>query len=220
MVACLAWTAVLQLGACDPLVTDPVADAGGAGSSTQVTTAVTTSGGTDTSAASSTSGGTDTTSTSQSTGATNTTSSTSGGGATNLVSGFAWDLVSGGMGGTVVSMTNGGACVNATAGAQVILAWPQPSASPGIPLSSGSSYTFSYAAHAASQMVTVDAKVGQTMSPYAADIESTTDAVGTSSTNFTHAISGKQDTSAGIAFTFTSAVAQMVCFENVSIVQN
>jgi hypothetical protein len=219
---CLACGAVFALGACDPLVNDPVAggDSGGGGSTTQSASVVTTSGATATSGGSSSTNPTSSTSAaSQSTGATSTSSSSSGGG-TNLIAGFAWDLVTGGMGGTVTSMTNGGACVSANAGAQVILAWPQPSSSPGIALSSGNGYTFSYTANASQQGVTVDAKVGQTMTPYTADVESKTDAVGTSMTNFSHAISGSTDSSAGIAFTFTSAVAQTVCFENVSIVQN
>lgn len=106
----------------------------------------------------------------------------------------------------------------------VQLTWP--AAGSGATLTGGASYTFSYSA-LATVGLTVDAKVGQTVSPYTADFESATDAVPTTLQAFTHTFNepAAGDTSAGVAFTIPQtgnvpAGETQVCFENVSLVQN
>jgi Carbohydrate binding domain len=103
----------------------------------------------------------------------------------------------------------------------VTLGWPEPAGSPGAVLLAGTSYTFSYSASSMAAPISVDAKVGQTTSPYNADFENAADAVTTQVTPFTHTFTASSgDPSAGIAFAFMAAAPETVCFQNVSLVQN
>jgi hypothetical protein len=112
-------------------------------------------------------------------------------------------------------------CVAVPSGEMVVLAW-----TPGVMLSSGATYTFTYSAMA-TPAVTVDAKVGHSSSPYTADFEtqSGSDAVSTSFSTFVHSFTAPTnpvETSAGIAFGIPQAgnvgAAETVCFEEVSLV--
>lgn len=123
-------------------------------------------------------------------------------------------------GSATVAVSNNEACVTATAAGTINFAWPQPSGTAGAVLSSSNMYTFSYNVRTTSGTATIDAKVGQTVSPYNADVESTTDAATTTSKPYTHPFSNKSDASAGIAFQFTVTSGQTVCFSAVSLVQN
>jgi hypothetical protein len=112
-------------------------------------------------------------------------------------------------------------CVAVPSGEMVVLAW-----TPGVMLSPGATYTFTYSAMA-TPAVTVDAKVGHSSSPYTADFEtpSGSDAVSTSFNTFVHSFTAPTspvETSAGIAFgipqTGNVGAAETVCFEEVSLV--
>jgi hypothetical protein len=109
----------------------------------------------------------------------------------------------------------------------VLLTWPTTGV-PGAALTAGASYTFSYMAMATVPL-TVDAKVGETNSPYNPDYDTPTgsDAVTTTLSPFTHTFTepAAGDTSAGIAFTIPQGGTvpggeTQVCFANVSLVQN
>jgi hypothetical protein len=106
----------------------------------------------------------------------------------------------------------------------IVLGWPEPEGTPGVPLSATGSYTFSYTAHSTVADVTMDAKVGDTVGPnyLPVDFESETDPITTAAKTFTHPFTPASgaDPSAGLAFTFVSNVAQSVCFANVSLVAN
>jgi hypothetical protein len=137
-----------------------------------------------------------------------------------------WAIVSGN--GTPTA-TNGSLCVFVSTSATAILGWPEPQGTPGPALTPGASYTFTYMAQA-TPAISVDAKVGHSMSPYTADFETPLggDPVTASFTTFTHtfmAPTSPAETSAGIAFAIpASGVAAspgaQVCFKNVNLVQN
>ncbi len=129
-----------------------------------------------------------------------------------------WAVVAGA--GTV-TVTNGELCVSVAAGGQATLGWPQPAGSPGAVVAPGTSYTFSYKARA-TQPLSVDAKVGQSNPPYAADFESANEPVTTSVQTLTHTFTTSQgDSSTGIAFAFMAgSSANQVCFQAVALVAN
>jgi Carbohydrate binding domain len=136
-------------------------------------------------------------------------------GATNwaIVAGNGTFTASGGKGCVAVGATQ----LNQT----VTLGWPEPPGSAGAVLLSGTSYTFSYSASSMAAPISIDAKVGQTTSPYTADFETGADAVTTQVTPFSHTFTASPgDPSAGVAFAFTAAAPETVCFQNVSLVQN
>lgn len=129
-----------------------------------------------------------------------------------------WGLVSGS---APIAVNNGELCVTLSANSGVTLAWPQQATMPAPVLSMSASYTFSYKARASQMPVTVDAKVGHTESPFTADFETGNDGVTTSLQTFTHMFTPPQDdSSTGLAFSFSSPVMQDVCFQSVSLVQN
>jgi hypothetical protein len=126
-----------------------------------------------------------------------------------------------------VSIVGGDLCVAVAAAndtTTIVLGWPEPTGTAGVPLSATGSYTFSYTAHATKEAVTMDAKVGDTVGPnfLPVDFVSETDAVATTATTFTHPFTPASgaDPTAGIAFTFVAGVAQSLCFANVSLVEN
>lgn len=128
-----------------------------------------------------------------------------------------WGIVSGS---APIGLMGSALCVTAPT-SQVTLAWPQSTAITPPVLSMAASYTFTYQAMASLSGLSVDAKVGHTTSPYTADFEATADAVTTSEQTFTHTfMPGQDDSSTGLAFTFTSPMAQNVCFQAVSLVPN
>jgi hypothetical protein len=131
----------------------------------------------------------------------------------NIVAGNGTFTASGGKGCVAVDANQ----LNQT----VTLGWPEPPGSPGAVLLPGDSYTFSYSAASTTAPVTMDAKVGQTTSPYTADFETASDAVTTTVTPFSHTFTATTgDPSAGIAFAFMASAPETVCFQNVSLVQN
>jgi hypothetical protein len=123
-----------------------------------------------------------------------------------------------------LAVDGGSGCVTLNGGGEVAstLGWPAPVGTPGLQLSPSASYTFSYSAEANS-LVTIEAKVGQTTTPYVALFDTKTDIVGTSLSSFTHPFttpsSASEDMSIGLAFVLPQ-VTNVVCFENVSLVQN
>jgi hypothetical protein len=136
-------------------------------------------------------------------------------GATNwsIVAGNGTFTASGGKGCVAVDATQ----LNQT----VTLGWPEPPGSPGAVLLPGDSYTFSYSAASTTAPVSLDAKVGQTTSPYTADFETASDPVTTTAGPFSHTFTASTgDPSAGIAFAFMATAPETVCFQNVSLVQN
>jgi hypothetical protein len=130
-----------------------------------------------------------------------------------------WGIV---VGSAPIAVNGNELCINAPMGSGVTLGWPQNSTMPPLVLTASTSYTFSYKARAASAPVTVDAKVGNSQPPnYTADFETANDMVTTTLSPFTHTFTATTgDTSTGIAFAFTSSIAQNVCFQAVSLVQN
>jgi hypothetical protein len=129
-----------------------------------------------------------------------------------------WGIVNGS---AMIAAANNELCVTVAANMGVTLGWPENSTDPPLMLPMSASYTFSYKARASMASVTVDAKVGHSVSPYTADFETANDGVTTSLQPFTHPFTATAgDTSTGIAFAFTSTVAQQVCFQSVSLVQN
>jgi hypothetical protein len=78
-----------------------------------------------------------------------------------------------------------------------------------IRLASGSLYTFT-------------AKVGHSVSPYAADYTTSMDAPGTTPTQFSHTFAQSlADTGAGIGFSIVAnSSTAMLCFQNVSLLPN
>jgi hypothetical protein len=136
-----------------------------------------------------------------------------------------WTLQNG-AGSAAVAAGSGQLCITGIT-SSVLLTWPTTGV-PGAALTGGASYTFSYMAMATVPL-TVDAKVGETNSPYTADFETATgmDAVTATLSPFTHTFTepAAGDTSAGIAFTIPQtgnvpAGETTVCFANVSLVQN
>jgi hypothetical protein len=123
-----------------------------------------------------------------------------------------------------LAVDGGSGCVTINGGGEVAstLGWPAPVGTPGLQLSPSASYTFSYSAEANS-LVTIEAKVGQTTTPYVALFDTKTDIVGTTLSSFTHPFttpsSASEDMSIGLAFVLPQ-VTNVVCFENVSLVQN
>jgi hypothetical protein len=135
-----------------------------------------------------------------------------------------WAIVSGT---ATESIVSGELCIAVTAAnvtTTIVLGWPEPAGSAGIPLSATGSYTFSYTANATVESVTVNATVGDSMGPTyrPIDFESRTDAVATTPTTLTHPFTPANgaDTSAGVSFSFVSRVAQSLCFSSVSLVEN
>jgi hypothetical protein len=135
-----------------------------------------------------------------------------------------WAIVSGT---ATVSIVAGDLCVAVAAAndtTMIVLGWPEPSGSVGVPLSATGSYTFSYTAHATKADVTINATVGDSVGPdyLPVDFESKTDPVTTTASTFIHPFTPASgaDTSAGLSFLFVSNVAQSVCFANVSLVEN
>jgi hypothetical protein len=128
-----------------------------------------------------------------------------------------WSLVSGN---GMVTANAGELCVAVGANSSVTLGWPEPSGTPGAVLTTGS-YTFTYTSRATVSGVTVDAKIGQSVSPYAADYESKSDPASMMAQPTTHQfVAMNADSSAGIAFAFTLSQAGQVCFQKVSLVKN
>jgi hypothetical protein len=125
-----------------------------------------------------------------------------------------------------INVSGGQLCVTGI-NTSVLLTWPV--GGNGAALTGGASYTFTYSAMATVPL-TVDAKVGETNSPYTADFDtpSGSDAVTTSFMTFTHMFteSSSGDTSAGVAFTLAQGPTNVpsgetqVCFQNISLVQN
>jgi hypothetical protein len=122
---------------------------------------------------------------------------------------------------------HGDLCVAVTAAndtTTIVLGWPEPAGSAGVPLSATGSYTFSYTAYATMESVTVNATVGDSVGPNykPIDFESSADAVTTSATVLTHPFipANGADPSAGVSFSFVSKVAQWLCFSSVSLVEN
>jgi hypothetical protein len=156
------------------------------------------------------------------------------GGGTNLVTngdfsmgtGY-WSVVAGA--GTF-TVNNGMGCVAVQPNGNATLGWPEAPNPTGLSLAGADSYTLTYTAFSMTGgNVSVDAKVGQTMSPYMADFETMMgegDPVTAAPTKFTHTFTPNySDPSAGIAFAIPQApnnatAATTVCFENVSLVQN
>jgi hypothetical protein len=134
-----------------------------------------------------------------------------------------WGIVDGT---ATISIVGGELCVAVTAAndaTTVVLGWPEPEGTAGLPLSGTESYTFSYTAHATREAVTINATVGDTLPPnYSVDFESGTDAVATTATTFVHPFTPASgtDNSAGLSFSFVSKVPQSVCFTTVSLVEN
>ena len=143
---------------------------------------------------------------------------------TNLVvggdfssNGAAWHTLSGLNGTFAVTGSEGCLTVQDATGAGI--GWP--ATGPAADLVAGQNYTFSYSARVVNSTgVTVDAKVGQSTSPYTAD-EETMDPIGSSATAVSHPVVGG-DSSAGISFIIsgTVSVGVEVCFSNVSLVAN
>ncbi len=129
-----------------------------------------------------------------------------------------WAIVAGA--GTI-SASNSELCVSVAASGQATLGWPQPAGSQGAVLASGTSYTFSYKARA-TQPLNVDAKIGESNSPYTADFESPSDSVTTSLQAFAHTFTPSQaDSSAGVAFAFMAgSSANQICFQAVGLFAN
>ena len=135
-----------------------------------------------------------------------------------------WGVVAGT---ATISIVGGDLCVAVTAANEattVVLGWPEPEGTAGAPLSATGSYTFSFNAHTTTRTaVTVDATVGDTVAPYLpVDFESAGDRVTNAAATFAHTFTPASgaDSSAGVSFSFTSNVAQSVCFANVSLVEN
>jgi hypothetical protein len=104
------------------------------------------------------------------------------------------------------------------------IGWP-PVSGPPQPanLVAGSTYTLAYTARVmgAQTTVSIDAKVGLSMSPYTPDFESS-DMVGPTATSFSHLFIEMTpgDTSAGISFNFAGTTGTVVCFSNVTLTPN
>jgi hypothetical protein len=106
-------------------------------------------------------------------------------------------------------------------GGYVTLGWPADM-SAGMVLSSANTYTFSYTVYTLSGTVTIDAKVGHSVTPFTpTDVESLYDYATTTPQTYSHTISAASDTSAGVALSYDPlTTGQTVCFANVRVVQN
>jgi hypothetical protein len=130
-----------------------------------------------------------------------------------------------------LSIAGGQLCVAVTANEQVTLGWPEDdnaaedaAAPAGVVLTAGQSYTFSYAIQTTTTTgVTVIAKVSNTNGPDYTPLDfqamdPATNLLEAQTLTFTLGTTG--DTSAGLAFTFTSSADQSICIANVSLSQN
>ena len=139
----------------------------------------------------------------------------------DFTQGTAYWAVSEGSG--TLSVTDGQLCASVTANEQVTLGWPQDGLA-GMMLSAGQSYTFAYAIQTTTATgITVMVKVANTNGPSYVPIdyqatEAATNNLTTVTAPFTLGTQG--DTSAGLAFTFTSTVDQSLCIANVSLTAN
>jgi hypothetical protein len=136
-------------------------------------------------------------------------------------SGTAWHLLAG-FDATFAKVGTEG-CVTLHAMADGGIGWPPVGATNPSPvnLAVGASYTFSYTARTeGAYTISVQAKVGESMTPYTADFQ-TNDMVGSTATGFSHTFTATTgDTSAGLSFYFYDLPNETVCFSNVSLVAN
>jgi hypothetical protein len=140
---------------------------------------------------------------------------------------YAWHVLSGSDATLAVMGTEGCLTLHAVQGGGI--GWPSTgSLSPPSPqpanLAAGSTYTLAYTARVltpAQTTVSIDAKVGLSMSPYTPDFESS-DMVGPTATSFSHPFAEMTpgDTSAGISLNFAGATGTVVCFSNVTLTPN
>jgi hypothetical protein len=136
---------------------------------------------------------------------------------------YAWHVLSGSDATLGVMGTEGCLTLNAVQGGGI--GWPSvgnmsPPSPPAANLVAGRTYTFAYTARVVSPQTTVsiDAKVGLSMSPYTPDFESS-DMVGPTATSFSHPFIEMTpgDTSAGISLNFAGTTGTVVCFSNVTL---
>jgi len=139
----------------------------------------------------------------------------------DFTQGTAYWAVSEGSG--TLSIMDGKLCASVTANEQVTLGWPQDGLA-GLMLTAGQSYTFAYAIETTTTTgITVTVKVANTNGPSYVPIDyqatqAVTNKLTTVKAPFTLGTQG--DTSAGLAFTFTSTVDQSLCVANVSLTAN
>ncbi len=141
--------------------------------------------------------------------------------------GYAWHLLVG-FDATFSFMGSEG-CVTLNSLADGGIGWPSvgsitpPSPTP-VNLASGASYTFSYTARAlGAYTVSVQAKVGHSMSPYNPDFQNNDAWSAWPRSIFVHTFMAGTDggdPSAGLSFFLTGLPNETVCFSNVSLVAN
>lgn len=120
-----------------------------------------------------------------------------------------------------VTTASGAYCVAVPAGnVSLTIGYPD-GATPAFQINTGVSYRFSYQASASTGAVALEARVGQTMSPYdATGADWMNEPVGATLQTFTHTFTrATTDSSMGIAFNLTGGPGT-ACFDNVSLTLN
>jgi hypothetical protein len=134
-----------------------------------------------------------------------------------------WGLSGTGMAYATITVSNNAACITSSAAypGNITLGWPADM-SAGMVISSANTYTFSYTVYTLSGTVSIDSKVGHSVTPFTpTEVESLYDSATTTPQTYSHAITAASDSSAGVALSFDPNMAsQTVCFANVSVVQN
>jgi hypothetical protein len=160
---------------------------------------------------------------------------TGGAGAPNLITNgdfsngatdWTFQLMGSGSATATHGVMNGQYCVTVGTNQNLIVGWPDTgNGGNTLNLPPNTAYVFSYTASSTTTSVftDMDAKVGQDATPYTADFEIKTDAVGTGPTPFTHTFttSSAGDTIGGVGFFIngptTGTATSTVCIDNVSL---
>jgi hypothetical protein len=112
------------------------------------------------------------------------------------------------------NVNNGRYCVTNPSGTTLV-GYDAPAGSP-LMLAGGTMYRISFQASGAG---TVHLKVGMATSPYG-DIYTSDDGINSNAQTYSHTFMPAASNSAGLAFTFVNAGNNMVCLDNVTLVQN
>jgi hypothetical protein len=134
-----------------------------------------------------------------------------------------WGLPANSTIGTVTgpTVTNGALCVTLGAASSTTIGYPS-GGTPPFQLNAGATYRFSYQASLSpSGGTTIEAKIGQTVTPYSAiGSDFTNEPIGTSLQTVTHMFTrASSDSSMGVAFNIMGGPATF-CIDNVSLTPN
>jgi hypothetical protein len=157
-------------------------------------------------------------------GATGSGGATGGGGATNLITNGdfsngenSWAIK---MGSGTISISTGAYCIAISSGATLTVGYPAGATAP-FQITAGMSYRFSYQASVSANNTMIEARVGQTQTPYdATGSDWLNEPVSASLQTFTHTFTrGATDSMMGVAFNLAGGPSTF-CIDNVTLTPN